>query len=177
VGYRFVNEVPTVEQHGALAMAVGWADSFRWEAMPASLAGSVCGVVVFADGDEKAPSHGESPSHPRTMPVAMGRVVGDGAFYFYVQDVAVHPDHRRQGLGREVVRRLLDQVRERAGGDCFVGLFSTPEAVELYTESGFGAEIMTGMWQVLRPRQRPLAHVRAPSTRPPTSPLHQTSTD
>ena len=75
VGYRFVNEVPTVEQHGALAVAVGWADSFRWEAMPASLAGSVCGVMAYAESGQ---------------PVAMGRVVGDGAFYFYVQDVAVH---------------------------------------------------------------------------------------
>ena len=137
VGYRFVNEVPTVEQHGALAVAVGWADSFRWEAMPASLAGSVCGVMAYAESGE---------------PAAMGRVVGDGAFYFYVQDVAVHPDHRRQGLGREIMRRLLDQVRERAGGDCFVGLFSTPEAVELYQGGGFGTEAMTGMWQVLRPR-------------------------
>lgn len=137
MGYRFVNEVPTVEQHGALAVAVGWADSFRWEAMPASLAGSVCGVMAYAEGGQ---------------PVAMGRVVGDGAFYFYVQDVAVHPDHRRQGLGREIMRRLLDQVGERAGGDCFVGLFSTPEAVELYQGSGFGTEAMTGMWQVLRTR-------------------------
>ena len=80
--YRFANAVPTVDQHGSLAVAVGWADSFRWEAMPASLAGSVCGVVAFAETGEA---------------VAMGRVVGDGAFYFYIQDVAVHPDHRRRG--------------------------------------------------------------------------------
>lgn len=133
--YRFVNAIPTVDQHGALAAAVGWADSFRWEAMPASLAGSVCGVVAFAESGEA---------------VAMGRVVGDGAFYFYIQDVAVHPDHRRQGLGREVMRRLREQIAERAGGDCFVGLFSTPEAVALYRAEGFGMEAMTGMWQVLR---------------------------
>ena len=98
--YRFVNAIPTVDQHGSLAVAVGWADSFRWEAMPASLAGSVCGVVAFAETGEA---------------VAMGRVVGDGAFYFYIQDVAVHPDHRRQGLGREVMRRLREQISERAG--------------------------------------------------------------
>lgn len=135
--YRFVNAVPTVEEHGALAVAVGWQDAFRWEAIPASLAGSVCGVVAYdAEG----------------QPVAMGRVVGDGAFYFYVQDVVVHPGHRRRGLGREVMQRLRAQVLERAGGDCFVGLFSTQEAVELYQDADFGAETMTGMWQVLRPR-------------------------
>ena len=134
--YRFVNAVPTVEEHGALAVAVGWHDAFRWESMPASLAGSVCGVVAYA-GDGQ--------------PVAMGRVVGDGAFYFYIQDVVVHPDHRRQGLGREVMRRLRGQILERSGGDCFVGLFSTPEAVELYAGEGFATESMTGMWQVVRP--------------------------
>ena len=134
--YRFVNAIPTADQHGSLAVAVGWADSFRWEAMPASLAGSVCGVVAFAETGEA---------------VAMGRVVGDGAFYFYIQDVAVHPDHRRRGLGTEVMRRLREQIAERAGGDCFVGLFSTPEAVALYRAEGFGMEAMTGMWQVLRP--------------------------
>lgn len=137
MGYRFVDEVPTVEQHHALAVAVAWEGSFRWEAMGASLAGSVCGVVALGTDDQA---------------VAMGRVVGDGAFYFYLQDIAVHPDHRRQGLGRAVLRRLLAQVEERAGGDCFVGLFSTPEAVELYRSAGFGTETMTGMWQVLRPR-------------------------
>lgn len=135
--YRFVAAVPTVEEHGALAISVGWHGDFHWESVPASLAGSLCGVVAY-DGDDQ--------------PVAMGRVVGDGAFYFYIQDVAVHPDHRRQGLGREVMRRLREQIAERAGGDCFVGLFSTPEAVALYRGEGFGTEAMTGMWQVLRVR-------------------------
>jgi GNAT superfamily N-acetyltransferase len=136
VDYRFVDEVPTVEQHGALSVSVGWHDAFRWESMPASLAGSVCGVVVYADDDH---------------PVAMGRVVGDGAFYFYVQDVVVHPDHQGRGLGRAVLHRLRDQVQATAGGDCFLGLFATPEAEKLYASEGFGTEAMTGMWQVLRP--------------------------
>jgi hypothetical protein len=47
MGYRFVDAVPTVEEHGALAIAVGWHDDFHWESVPASLAGSVCGVVAY----------------------------------------------------------------------------------------------------------------------------------
>lgn len=54
----------------------------------------------------------------------MGRVVGDGAFFFYVQDVAVHPQHRRRGLGlglglglgKAIMQRLRDQVTALAGG-------------------------------------------------------------
>ena len=109
--YRFVNAIPTVDQHGSLAVAVGWADSFRWEAMPASLAGSVCGVVAFAETGEA---------------VAMGRVVGDGAFYFYVQDVAVHPDHRRRGLGTEVMRRLREQIASGPGATAAWGCSRRP---------------------------------------------------
>jgi GNAT superfamily N-acetyltransferase len=135
--YRFVDAVPTVEEHGALAISVGWHHDFHWESVPASLAGSVCGVVAY-DPDDR--------------PVAMGRVVGDGAFYFYVQDVAVHPDHQRRGLGRQVVARLRDQVMRIAGADCFVGLFATPDGQDLYASEGFVAENTVGMWQVLRPR-------------------------
>jgi GNAT superfamily N-acetyltransferase len=136
MSYRLVDAIPTVEEHGSLALSVGWHAHFHWESVPASLAGSLCGVVAYDSHDQ---------------PVAMGRVVGDGAFYFYIQDVAVHPDHQRRGLGGQVVRRLRDQIEVMAGGDCFVGLFATPGAQELYAREGFVAESSVGMWQVLRP--------------------------
>ncbi len=135
--YRFVEAVPTVEEHGALAISVGWHDDFHWPSVPASLAGSLCGVVAYAADDQ---------------PVAMGRVVGDGAFYFYIQDVVVHPHHQRRGLGGEVVERLRAQILRLAGADCFVGLFATPEARSLYAREGFVTDGSVGMWQVLRPR-------------------------
>lgn len=75
MAYKTLGRVPTPAEHRLPAGLVEWEDSFRWEAMPASLAGSCCGTVIL---DETG-----------TI-VAMGRVVGDGAF-FYVQDVAVHP--------------------------------------------------------------------------------------
>ncbi len=137
--YTVVDRVATVAEHRQLAGLVGWEDSFRWEAMPGSLAGSCCGTVVL---DEAGAI------------VAMGRVVGDGAFFFYVQDVAVHPQHRGRGLGKLVVERLRAQVTALAGGAAFLGLFSTPEAELLYQGTGFEARPgLTGMWQVLRTGQ------------------------
>lgn len=133
--YTAVDRVATVAEHRRLAGLVGWEDSFRWEAMPGSLAGSCCGTVVL---DEAGAI------------VAMGRVVGDGAFFFYVQDVAVHPQHRRRGLGTMVVDRLRAQVTALAGGTAFLGLFSTPEAESLYQGTGFGPRPgLTGMWQIV----------------------------
>lgn len=135
MSYRTIDRVATAPEHRQLAELVGWENSFRWEAMPGSLAGSCCGTVVL---DETG------------TVVAMGRVVGDGAFFFYVQDVAVHPRHRRRGLGATIMQRLRSQVATLAGGTAFLGLFSTPEAERLYHGTGFAPQHgLTGMWQVL----------------------------
>ncbi len=130
--------LPTLEEHRALATSVGWADHFDWDTLPRSLAGSLTGVVVLRDGDA----------------VAMGRLVGDGSHYFYVQDVIVHPDHREEGLGTRVLEELLAWVERTAPSDAFVGLFSSPEAESLYAEHGFGTEDMTGMHRTVRPAPR-----------------------
>lgn len=133
--YAVTARTPTPQEHRELAEAVGWGNSFWWDALPASLSGSVCGVVVHDEGGGL---------------VGMGRVVGDGAFYFYVQDVVVRPEHQGRGLGRTVVEALVAQVRQLAPGHCFVGLFATPAAEGLYRSLGWHDEEMAGMWRVLR---------------------------
>lgn len=135
MSYTVVRRGPTVQEHRQLSGSVGWGDAFWWEAMPASLAGSTCGAVVHTDGGEL---------------VGMGRVVGDGAFSFYIQDVAVHPDQQGSGLGRLIVEELVDQIREQAAGHCFVGLFATPAAEGLYRKLGWAEKEMLGMWKVIR---------------------------
>jgi len=69
--------------------------------------------------------------------VAMGRVVGDGGISFNIVDVAVHPEHRRRGLGAPVVTRLLDYVRERADRTSFVELFAVNGSEAFYRRFGF----------------------------------------
>ena len=69
--------------------------------------------------------------------VGMGRVVGDGSVYFYIQDVIVHPDYRGQGIGRDIVIHLLEQIRSVATGNCFVGLMAAVGTVDFYEKLGF----------------------------------------
>lgn len=80
---------PTPEEHRRLSEPVGRPDALWLEAMSASLVGSTCDVVVHHN------SGGEF--------VGMGRVVRNGAFYFYLDDVAMHPNHQGCGLGRAIV--------------------------------------------------------------------------
>lgn len=127
--------VASVEEHRSLALSVGWESAYRWEAIPASLARSLAGAVVTAATGEV---------------VAMGRLVGDGAFFFYVQDVVTHPEHRGRGLATAVVHSLQEQAVAMAGGEVFLGLFSTSQARPTYERLGLSADgDLTGMYQVL----------------------------
>ena len=134
MSYEFLHRPPTPAEHRLLAESVGWGHGFAWDAMPASLAASFAGVVVLHEGG----------------PVAMGRVVGDGAYYFYVQDVAVLPGHQHAGLGRRIVQQLVAEVARVAPPKAFIGLFATNQAVGLYDGHGFAQHPgMTGMFRVV----------------------------
>ena len=45
-------------------------------------------------------------------PVGMGRIVGDGVVIDYIQDLVVRPDEQGKGIGRLVIERLIDYVKE-----------------------------------------------------------------
>ncbi len=130
-----IDRVPTPVEYRTLCTAVGWADIIDFEAAPASLARSLFGVVAV-DGE-------------RT--VGMGRLVGDGAMYFYVQDVAVEPEHQHAGLGEAIVARLVAHVRTRVTREAFVALFAVAGTEAFYRRHGFERhDEMVGMFQVVR---------------------------
>ncbi|RPE85264.1 acetyltransferase (GNAT) family protein [Curtobacterium sp. PhB137] len=70
-------------------------------------------------------------------PVAMGRTIGDGGWYFHIADIATDPDHQRRGLGRRVVEWLLEDVRDRAPAGAYVTLVGDPPGQRLYRSLGF----------------------------------------
>ncbi|MGL1935814.1 MAG: GNAT family N-acetyltransferase [Fibrobacterales bacterium] len=56
--------------------------------------------------------------------IGFGRVVGDSALYYYIQDVIIHPDHQHRGCGREILNHLLSYLAESTDSGAFIGLFS-----------------------------------------------------
>jgi GNAT superfamily N-acetyltransferase len=131
-----LDQLPTPAEYRALCTAVGWAGSMNLAASEAALAGSRFGVVAVKDNQV----------------IGMGRVVGDGAMFFYVQDVAVHPGAQGQGIGRLIIERLLALVRASASGPALVGLFATEVARPLYIKLGFADhEELLGMFQIVEP--------------------------
>jgi GNAT superfamily N-acetyltransferase len=83
--------------------------------------------------------------------VGMGRVVGDGGVYLYLQDVIVLEDWRGRGIGTRLTEALLDHVRELGGPGTFVGLMAAGGIAPFYERFGFQAraEDRPGMWLTL----------------------------
>lgn len=135
VEVEIVERVPTVDEHRALFAVEGW--TWYGEAVTRhSLAGTVHGVVAVRDGTT----------------VGMGRVVGDGGAFHYVQDLVVVPELRGHGVGAALLARLLDRIRHDAPGGSVVGVFSTSDAVPLYRRFGFGEPELTALMAVVTPR-------------------------
>ncbi|CEL04888.1 Putative Gcn5-related n-acetyltransferase [Aspergillus calidoustus] len=89
-----------------------------------------------------------STDTPPSTPVAMGRIIGDGGWYFHIADMAVLPEHQRKGLGDIVLKELLRYIRENAAeGEPYVTLLADPPGRKLYAKNGFveSAPVSTGM--------------------------------
>lgn len=69
--------------------------------------------------------------------VAMGRVIGDGGWYFMVADMATLPEHQRQGIGRALLTRLLERIERNAPADAYVTLMADAPGRPLYESLGF----------------------------------------
>ena len=69
--------------------------------------------------------------------VAMGRVIGDGGWYFHIADMATLPEHQKKGLGQAVLEALLAKIREDAPPRPYVTLMSDEPGRPLYAKLGF----------------------------------------
>lgn len=69
--------------------------------------------------------------------VGMGRVIGDGGWYFHIVDMAVLPGHQPQGIGDAVLTWLVAEIQHAAPPHAFVSLMADPPGRRLYARHGF----------------------------------------
>ena len=81
--------------------------------------------------------------------IGIGRALSDRESDAYIQDVAVRPDRRGQGVGGEIVRRLIARLEDDGIG--WIGLVAEPGATHLYQRHGFAP--MPGTVAMVRRRQ------------------------
>jgi GNAT superfamily N-acetyltransferase len=129
-GYELVEAAPTIEDYRELRSRSGLSPKSTPQAAGA-IAGTWCFVHVV--------------HRPTGQVVAMGRVIGDGGWYFQIADMAVLPEHQRQGLGREVLEHLIQAIHDRAPEDPWITLLADPPGVRLYESMGFRPTPSLGM--------------------------------
>ena len=123
-GYALFEGYPSVEDYMHLRRASGLAP-MNAQQSSAAVSGAWHGCYV---AETTAPAKA----------VAMGRIIGDGGWYFIIADMAVLPEHQRRGLGDVILKTLLERVRTHAAkGDAYVTLFADAPGRRLYEKNGF----------------------------------------
>ena len=98
-----------------------WKDEYDQDSLP----GMIRGSFAFAIATDRKTGHA----------VGMGRVISDGVFDGYIQDLVVLPDYRRRGIGARIVAALV--ARCTGLGISWIGLIAEPGTESFYQPLGF----------------------------------------
>jgi GNAT superfamily N-acetyltransferase len=120
--FQIVERVPAVSEYLTLREAVGWGrlDEHLAEHGLESALFTVCAL------------------HEGNV-VGCARVIGDGALYFYLQDVLVLPRLQGRGLGKRLMEPIMRYLDEHALPGSFVGLMAAEGVSDFYRQFGFAA--------------------------------------
>jgi GNAT superfamily N-acetyltransferase len=112
----------TLEDYAKLRASVGW-PAILPEQAKFGIDGSRF-VLVAYDGESA---------------VSIGRVVSDGGYVCYLADVIVLPEYQNQGIGSEIVSRLITMVNEdmKPGFQTHFALISAKGREDFYERFGF----------------------------------------
>ncbi|KAI1121526.1 hypothetical protein F5Y10DRAFT_256165 [Nemania abortiva] len=123
-GYILVEGYPSPEDYLQIRAACGLSRR-NVEQATTAVKGSWYGVYV---AEEATP----------TKPIAMGRIIGDGGWYFLIADMATLPEHQRKGIADVVLKSLLARIKSHAAkGKAYITLGADPPGRKLYEKNGF----------------------------------------
>ena len=67
--------------------------------------------------------------------IGMGRLLSDGVSDAYIQDLVVLPEYRGQGVGKRLVKKLVEYCHSK--GIHWIGLIAEPDQDGFYSKIGF----------------------------------------
>jgi len=117
---ELVERSPTVDEYQVLRRSTGWTMQPD-ETVRQGLDKTLYSVCALASG----------------RVVGCARVVGDGALYFYIQDLIVLREHQGLGIGRMMMDSVMAWLDRNAGPDAFVGLMAARGYSPFYDRYGF----------------------------------------
>lgn len=118
--YIVLERMATVKELMELRRLVGWGIPDE-EALSLGLDNSLYGVCVLIDGNI----------------VGTARIIGDRSTCFYIQDVIVHPEYQRKGIGLSMMEKIMNYIDKHACQGAVVGLMSAKGKEQFYERFGF----------------------------------------
>ena len=115
-----VHRLPSWQEFNTLRQSCGW-QTFSAEIAAGALSNSLYCVVA--------------EDNSRT--IGMGRLVGDGLIYVYVQDVLVLPEYQRLGIGSRMMSEMFNWMDENVPDNTNIGLFASKGRENFYRAFGF----------------------------------------
>ncbi|RQU15165.1 N-acetyltransferase [Burkholderia cenocepacia] len=77
-----------------------------------------------------------------SVPIGIGRVIGDGGCFFEVVDIAVLPAHQKKGVGDLIMRALMGYIHENAPSTAYVSLMADHGTPKFYERYGFQPSVL-----------------------------------
>lgn len=132
--YAVLHATPSVSVYNALRTGAGLSVKSE-EAAARGLPNSLFAVQILHRGE----------------PVGMGRVIGDGGCFYQVVDIAMLPAHQGKGLGKRIMREIMDYLDASVSPGGYVSLIADGKAHELYARFGFEPTAPAGIGMAWRP--------------------------
>lgn len=120
--FRIEKRLPTVEEYNNLKRLVAW-PVLEPSLTKKGIDHSLFSVCIMSDD----------------VFIGMGRIVGDGAIYFHIQDVVVHPGFQRKGIGKMIMEELMKYLDQAAAKNANIGLMCSKGREKFYADFGFTA--------------------------------------
>jgi len=118
--YTLSFDSPSPNEYSDLRSKINW-DSSDLETVETSLNNSLFHVSIKLHG----------------VLIAMGRVIGDGAMFFYIQDVIVDPDYQNQGLGDNIMENIENYLARATTKGATIGLLAAKGKEKFYARFGY----------------------------------------
>ena len=118
--YSITLESPSIEEFLNLRNKIGWGE-LDFNLAKTSLNNSLFHVIV----------------RDKSQIIGMGRVVGDGSMYFYIQDVIVDPSYQKSGVGSALMEKIENYLLVAANKGSTIGLLAAKGKEAFYTRYGY----------------------------------------
>ena len=117
---QIIERKPTVKELFELRRSVEWSIG-EIEPFEKGLQNSLYGVCAVLNGEI----------------IGTARVIGDGSTCFYIQDVIVKPEYQKNGIGLEMMKKVMEYIKENACSGAIIGLMAAKNKEQFYEKFGF----------------------------------------